>query len=149
MRFTSAAQVSSTHAFASIQIREPTVSCNWRSCQISVIHFWIKSAHCWVYGKEPLTLNLPFNYRIGFQPPEPLDNSCDISNTISLLLFEKSIQKTKQLAESLSPLPDRNFPPLIKYTTYIQIPGNTCWSVHTFKFTRRLWSKVSISKQAV
>lgn len=55
----------------------------------------------------------------------------------------------KQLDESLSPLPDRNFPPFIKYTTYIQIPGNMCWSVHTSEFIRHHWPKVSISKQMV
>lgn len=144
VRFTSAAHVSSTPAFGSIQIREPTVSCNWRSCQISVIHFWINSTYHRVYGKDCLHLICPFNYKIGFQPSEPLDNSCDISNIISLSLFEKSIQKPKQFAGSLSPLPDRNFPAFIKYTTYTQIPGNMCWSVHTSELIRHHWSKQTV-----
>lgn len=37
----------------------------------------------------------------------------------------------KLLAESTNPLSDRNSSALTKYTTYIQVPGNMCWSLHT------------------
>lgn len=46
--------------------------------------------------KNCLHLICLFTYKIGFQPSEHLDNSCNINNIISLLLFEKSIQKMKQ-----------------------------------------------------
>lgn len=55
----------------------------------------------------------------------------DKNNIISLLQFEKLIQKMKQLAESKNPLPNRNSSAFIKYTTHVCTPGNACWSLHT------------------
>lgn len=125
-------------------LREPTIS--WVTGEVAkfpqqVFEYTVHTAE--FKEKKRLHLTCLNSYSTSFP-------STAATSAILLPFYglRNRFKKMKLLAESTSPLSDRNSSALIKHTTYIQVPGNMCWSI-LLKPVRHCWSKPSVSKWVV